>query len=150
MDINWITIVACAVSSVVGALGGGGIWFIRETKRSKQLENESKVVEEWKEMYHEKEKKCSEKDAIITKKDEKIEQLRKRINDLLEERNIFMGKRELEIKDKEIEIHKLLMQIAELSWNECRVNGCADREPPRDRKKNTCSACGHTVAIEQE
>lgn len=136
---DWITIVVGAVCSLLGALGGGGIFYIRENKRGKQIDNNEKVIEEWKEMYHEKEKKCNEKDTIITQKDAKIEELRKRINSLLEERGEFMANRELELKKKDGDIFQQQMRILELEWNECRVNGCNNRQPPRDRKK--CIGC---------
>jgi 2C-methyl-D-erythritol 2,4-cyclodiphosphate synthase len=153
MELDWLTIVVGAVCSLLGALGGGSIFFVKENKRSKQLENSQKIIEEWKEMYHEKEKKCNDKDATIEKKDVKIEQLRKKIGELYEERTEFMAKRELELKQKDAEhademrkkdqrIAELEMQNKELQWNECRVNGCDKREPPRDRKCiGSCQDC---------
>ena len=64
-----------------------------------------------------------------------------------------MSKRELELKQKDAEhaaelnrkdqeIAELKMRNAELEWNECRVNGCPKREPPRDRKcVGSCQDC---------
>ena len=106
-------------------------------------------------IYHtaEKEKKCNEKDALLAKKDEEKEQLQKKIHALYEERSKYMAKRELELKQKDAEhadeirqkneeIAKLKMRNAELEWNECRVNGCDKREPPRDRKCiGNCNSC---------
>ena len=160
MDLSWVDVVVNAAIGVAGAIGGGGIIYWRETKRSKKLENDSKkldnnekVISEWKEMYHEKEKKCNEKDAMLAQKDAEKEQLQKKIHALYEERSKYMAKRELELKQKDAEhadeirqkneeIAKLKMRNAELEWNECRVNGCDKREPPRDRKcVGSCSDC---------
>jgi hypothetical protein len=153
MELDWLTIVVGAVCSLLGALGGGSIFFVKENKRSKQLENSQKIIEEWKEMYHEKEKKCNEKDSLLALKDQEKEQLQKKIGALYEERSKYMAKRELELKQKDAEhadetrqkneeIAELKMRNAELEWNECRVNGCDRREPPRDRKCiGSCNSC---------
>ena len=158
---DWLQLLQNNIGEIVILIGGSGILYWRETKKSKKLDNESKkldnnekVINEWKEMYHEKEKKCNEKDATIEKKDTKIEQLRKKIGELYEERTEFMAKRELELKQKDAqhademrrkdeEIAVLKMRNAELQWNECRMNGCPNREPPRDRKcVGKCIDCG--------
>jgi uncharacterized protein YneF (UPF0154 family) len=153
MELDWLTIVVGAVCSLLGALGGGSIFFVKENKRSKQLENSQKIIEEWKEMYHEKEKKCNEKDSLLALKDQEKEQLQKKIGALYEQRSKYMAKRELELKQKDAEhadeirqkneeIAELKMRNAELEWNECRVNGCDRREPPRDRKCiGSCNSC---------
>lgn len=152
---DWLSFLQNNIGEFAILIGGSGIGILywRETKRGKKIDNDGKVMEEWKEMYHEKEKKCTEKDNIIIKKDEKIEELRKEKNALLEERYTFMANREYEIKQmeaqhaeemrkKDQEIAELKMQNAELKWNECRVNGCNHREPPRDRKcVGSCVDC---------
>ena len=157
---DWLQLLQNNIGEIIILIGGSGILYWRETKKSKTLDNEGKkldnnekVINEWKEMYHEKEKKCNEKDATIEKKDTKIEQLRKKIGELYDERTEFMAKRELELKQKDAqhademrrkdeEIAVLKMRNAELEWNECRVNGCVKREPPRDRKcLGTCADC---------
>ncbi len=150
---DWISFLQNNIGEFVILIGGSGILYWRETKRGKKIDNDGKVMEEWKEMYNVQEKKCTEKDQIIIKKDEKIEQLRKEKNDLLEERYTFMANREYELKQleakhaeemrqKDQEIAELKMQNAELKWNECRVNGCDHREPPRDRKCiGSCTDC---------
>lgn len=157
---DWLTLIQNNIGEIIILIGGSGILYWRETKRGKVLENDGKkldnnekVINEWKEMYHEKEKKCNDKDATIEKKDVKIEQLRKKIGELYEERTEFMAKRELELKQKDAEhademrkkdqrIAELEMQNKELQWNECRVNGCDKREPPRDRKCiGSCQDC---------
>lgn len=160
MELDWLTVIVSAATAIVGAIGGGGIIYWKENKKGKSLDNDSKkldnnekVISEWKEMYHEKEKKCNEKDQIIVRKDDKIEQLRKEKNELLEERYTFMANRELELKQLEAQhaeekqilnqrIAELERENAELKWNECRVNGCPKREPPRDRKCiGSCGDC---------
>lgn len=149
---DWMQLLQANLGELIILIGGSGIIYWRETKRGKSLDNDGKkldnnekVIVEWKEMYHEKEKKCTEKDQIIVKKDDKIEKLRKEKNELLEERYTFMANRELELKQLEAQhaeekqllnqrIAELERENAELRWNECRVNGCPKREPPRDRK----------------
>lgn len=138
---DWISFLQNNIGEFIILIGGSGILYWRETKRGKKIDNDGKVMEEWKEMYHEKEKKCTEKDKIIKDKDDKIEQLRKKISSLYDERTEFMAKREFELKQKDSEILELKMKQGELQWNECRVNGCDKREPPRDRKCLTCQDC---------
>lgn len=138
---DWISFLQNNIGEFIILIGGSGILYWRETKRGKKIDNDGKVMEEWKEMYHEKEKKCTEKDQIIKDKDDKIEQLRKKISSLYDERSEFMAKREFELKQKDSEILELKMKQGELQWNECRVNGCDRREPPRDRKCLTCQDC---------
>ena len=157
---DWISFLQNNIGEFIILIGGSGILYWRETKRGKKIDNDSKVMEEWKEMYHEKEKKCTEKDAMLAQKDAMLaqkdaekEQLQKKIHALYEERSKYMAKRELELKQKDAEhadeirqkneeIAKLKMRNAELEWNECRVNGCDKREPPRDRKcVGSCSDC---------
>lgn len=154
MELDWITVVVGAVCSLLGALGGGSIFFVKENKRSKQLENSQKIIEEWKELLQlsekkieEKEKKISEKDAIIAQKDDIIEHKNKKIGALYDERGKFMANRELELKKKDGEIFQKDLRIAELEWNECRVNGCDKREPPRDRNK--CFSCSNDRCKEE-
>ena len=157
---DWLQLLQNNIGEIIILIGGSGILYWRETKKSKSLDNEGKkldnnekVINEWKEMYHEKEKKCNEKDALLAQKDHEKEQLQKKIGALYEERSKFMAKRELELKQKDAEhademrkkneeIAELKMRNAELEWNECRVNGCEKREPPRDRKcLGSCNGC---------
>ena len=157
---DWMQLLQANLGELIILIGGSGIIYWRETKRSKSLDNDGKkldnnekVIVEWKEMYHEQEKRCAEKDQIIVKKDDKIEQLRKEKNELLEERYTVMAIREYEMKQLEAlhaeekqllnqRIAELERENAELRWNECRVNGCQKREPPRDRQRIfNCADC---------
>lgn len=109
---DWINVLIAGVCSLLGALGGGGIFFIRENKRSKQIDNDNKVIGEWKEMYHEKEKKCNDKDLVIRGYMEKIDRLYQERNDAREE------------------AQKKELRIQQLTWYHCTVNGCKHRTPP--------------------
>lgn len=124
---DWIDILIPALCSLLGALGGGSIFFVRENKRAKQIDNDNKVIDEWKEMYHEKERKCNEKDAVIRQHVDKIDRLYQERNDAREE------------------VQKKELRIQQLTWYHCTVNGCKDRKPP-----HVFDLSGHEICLTEE
>lgn len=63
------------ISAIVGALVGGigGVLFYRQTKKSKEIDNESKLAAEWEKLYR-------EQKAITDKNSEKIGMLTEKVN----------------------------------------------------------------------
>lgn len=63
------------ISAIVGALVGGigGVLFYRQTKKSKEIDNESKLAAEWEKLYR-------EQKAITDKNSEKIGLLTEKVN----------------------------------------------------------------------
>lgn len=63
------------ISAIVGALVGGigGVLFYRQTKKSKEIDNESKLAAEWEKLYR-------EQKAITDKNSEKIGRLTEKVN----------------------------------------------------------------------
>lgn len=63
------------ISAIVGVLVGGigGVLFYRQTKKSKEIDNESKLAAEWEKLYR-------EQKAITDKNSEKIGRLTEKVN----------------------------------------------------------------------
>lgn len=63
------------ISAIVGAVVGGigGVLFYKQTKRGKEIENESKLSAEWEKLYR-------EQKAITDKNSEKIGRLTEQVN----------------------------------------------------------------------
>lgn len=80
--------------------------------------NAMAYAQEWKNLYtHEHEEHMNERKKLSDKIDslfEDINKLRTQVRQLKDEKS------------------DLLIRTHELKWNECRVNGCSKREPPRD------------------
>lgn len=80
--------------------------------------NAMAYAQEWHNLYtHEHDEHMEERDRLNNKIDslyEDISKQRTTIRQLKDEKNI------------------LLMKMHELQWNECTVNGCLKRKPPRD------------------
>lgn len=109
MTVEWGTIVLSAIVSLLSAGGLGWIVTVKEDKRAKSLDNESKknaieekkrndVIEEWKDIATEERKRADElnksvheKEAANIAKDEIISDLRTK----LDERNTYCAVAEL-------------------------------------------------------
>ena len=80
--------------------------------------NAMAYAQEWKNLYaHEHEEHMDERKKLNAKIDslfDEINKLRVHVRQLKDEKN------------------DLLIKTHELEWNECRVNGCMKRQPPRD------------------
>lgn len=63
--------------------------------------------------------------------DEHMEE-RTRLNNKIDSLYDDIGKQRATIRQLKDEKNTLLMKTHELQWNECTVNGCMMRKPPRD------------------
>lgn len=66
--------------------------------------------------------------------DEPMEE-RTRLNNKIDSLYDDIGKQRATIRQLKDEKNTLLMKMHELQWNECTVNGCTMRKPPRDYGK---------------
>lgn len=116
-----LQIVSLAISS--GIVGQLLYYNSRKRKEAASAQkdedaNAMAYAQEWKKLYeHEHEEHMSER----TKLNEKIDSL---YTDLSKQRT--------QIRQLKDEKNDLLIRTHELEWNECRVNGCQKRQPPRD------------------
>lgn len=102
---DWTTI----ITALVSAISGGGImsvFYFKENRRKKSLENDAMASEAWQKLFERTDKELDEAREDRKRLEEEIKQLRTKIN-------------ELEI------------ELSELRVNKCEVQGCANRKPPR-------------------
>lgn len=111
-----LSVVLTAIVSFVSAMGGGSILFVRQNRRMKELEIESKQSDEWKKLYE-------LSDADSKRKDNKIDELYTERQQLLER---LIG--------KERHISSLIVYIERLLFARCDVDECGKRCPPRHYK----------------
>lgn len=125
---NTLTILCSAAAALIGALGGGGIFFIRENKRDKRLDIELKEADAWRELYNEQKRRG----------DEKSERLR--------ERYAYEDGLKSQLVEKDKVIAQKDMQIERLEWYRCINNNCDKRNPKRrfDLDGNGCDNCTKT------
>lgn len=101
------------IMSVIGALTTGGvfssIFFFKENKRKKQLDNDSTASSQWQELYERAE-------AKIEAQSKKIETLFKMNNELRDQNN------------------NLTTENAVLKIVKCKRISCEDREPPLSKE----------------
>lgn len=101
------------IMSVIGALTTGGvfssIFFFKENKRKKQLDNDGTASSQWQELYERAE-------AKIEAQSTKIEALFKMNNELRDQNN------------------NLTTENAVLKIIKCKRISCEDREPPLSKK----------------
>lgn len=116
---NGIVILISALASLIGALGGGGVMYYRQTKQLKEAEVEAKQSDEWRKLFEQTDADSREKDKKI---DGLYEQRQELYNTLLEKDRL--------IASKDIEIQRL-------NFSRCYVNGCRRRQPPRDYEQDT-------------
>lgn len=80
--------------------------------------NAMAYAQEWKNLYtHEHEEHMDE---------------RKKLNDKIDSLFDDISKLRTQVRQLRDEKSDLLIRTRELQWNECRVNGCLKRKPPRD------------------
>lgn len=83
--------------------------------------NAMAYAQEWKKLYdHEHEEHMEERQKLNGKIDSLFEDL---------------NKQRTQIRQLKDEKNDLLIRTHELEWNECKVNGCLKRQPPRDYGK---------------
>lgn len=125
MDINGILQIVSLLMS-----GGivGQIFFYNSRKRKEEAsaqkdedDNVRAYAAEWKELYeHEHTEHLEE---------------RKKLNDKIDSLFDEVNKQRTQVRQLKDDKNTLLMRSKELEWNECRVNGCLKRQPPRDYGK---------------
>lgn len=83
--------------------------------------NAMAYAQEWKNLYsHEHEEHMTE---------------RKKLNDKIDSLFDDISKLRSQVRQLKDEKNNLLIRTHELEWNECQVNGCMKRQPPRDYGK---------------
>lgn len=109
---DWLDIVLSGVAAIVGAIGSGSIFFVRQNKTAKKIENEAAQSAEWRKLYEEMKTELLERDS-------KIDRLYDEIKEHRNEKNT-MSKRitDLEVENTKSRIYR------------CEVAGCAKRQPP--------------------
>lgn len=106
-----ITIITSTITAIIGAVGGGiGLFFWRENKRSKQIDNELKEADEWRKLYCEAMERNAEKS--------------KRMKELF-----------AEIDTLKTRAARAEFECEKLQWHKCVVNGCPNRMPPHNHEK---------------
>ena len=114
---DWTTIITAALSALIPSGLVGSIIFYRENKRGKQLENESKVIEEWKGITEVYKARCEELKATVDSKDKKIEELY------------------IEGGAMRERLDKLSSRNAVLEIFKCKEISCGNRKPPLTNSK---------------
>ncbi len=109
---DWISVIMSSIAAVIGAMGGGGIFLIRQNKTAKKIENEAAQSAEWRKLY-------DEVKAELHERDEKIDRI-------YDEKKVLRN-----------EMHNLSKRITELEVEQtknciyrCEVPGCKKRQPP--------------------
>ena len=72
---------------------------------------------------------------LYTHEHEEHMEERTRLNNKIDSLYDDIGKQRDLIRELRAEKHDLLLRMHELQWNECTVNGCMKRNPPRDYGK---------------
>lgn len=70
--------------SIVGGLvlGGGGILFYSQNKKAKQIDNDSRVAEEWRKLYVEEKERSDKVECKLDEINEKVSVLQIQISEL--------------------------------------------------------------------
>lgn len=109
---DWLSIVTSSIAAVLGALGSGSIFLVRQNKTAKKIENEAAQSEEWRKLYDEVKAELHERDGKIDRIYDEKKELRNELHELA--RHIT----ELEVELTKSKIYR------------CEVPGCAQRQPP--------------------
>lgn len=109
---DWTTIVTSLVAALIPSGLVGTLIFFKENKRSRQLDNESKVIEEWKGITEVYKTRCAELKATVDSKNAKIEELYRE--------GATMRER----------LDKLSSKNAVLEIFKCKEISCGNRKPP--------------------
>lgn len=115
---NTLSMIITAVVSFVTALGGSSILYIRQNRRLKEIEVESRQSDEWKRLYETSDRDSREKNA--------------KIDALYAERQKLL----YTIIDKEKSISMLKVDLERSLYDRCVINDCLRRNPPRRNKFN--------------
>ena len=105
MEMDWTTV----MTALISALSGGGIvgvFYFRENKRKKELENDALASDGWQELY--------------AKSEERNDRMSQKIDQLYSELSKFRD-----------DNNRLTTENAVLTMQKCEKKGCGDRIPPR-------------------
>lgn len=102
--IDWQTIIISALSIILTGGGLASIFFFRENKQAKRLENEATASEQWQ--------------ALYEKSDEKVESLNSKIDELFKENKFLRD-----------QLNEVTTKNAKLELLKCAVLRCIDRKP---------------------
>lgn len=114
---DWTTIITSLVAALIPSGLVGTLIFFKENKRSRQLDNESKVIEEWKGITEVYKARCEELKATVDSKDKKIEELY------------------IEGGAMRERLDKLSSRNAVLEIFKCKEISCGNRKPPLTNSK---------------
>lgn len=103
--IDWQTVIISALSIILTGGGLASIFFFRENKQAKRLENEATASEQWQ--------------ALYEKSEEKVDSLNQKIEELFKEKEY--------LRDR---LNEATTQNARLELLKCAVLKCLDRKPP--------------------
>lgn len=109
---DWSTIITSLVAALIPSGFIGTLIFYRENKRSRQLDNESKVIAEWQGIAGMYKNRCEELKATVDAKNDKIEEL---------------YKNEAVMRER---LDKLSSKNAVLEIFKCKEISCGSRKPP--------------------
>lgn len=109
---NWTDFIIPFCTLVIGGGGCGWFFFIKETRREKQVKTENEVAEMYRQLAIEKQHRIDSLESTLEKKDEKIEELYR--------------DRSREMEEK----YALLEALATERMLRCTKVGCVEREPP--------------------
>ena len=109
---DWSTIITSLVAALIPSGFIGTLIFYRENKRSRQLDNESKVIADWQGIAGMYKNRCEELKATVDAKNDKIEEL---------------YKNEAVMRER---LDKLSSKNAVLEIFKCKEISCGDRKPP--------------------
>lgn len=109
---DWTTIVTSLVAALIPSGFVGTLIFYKENKRGRQLENESKVIEEWQGIANMYKNRCEELKQTLDSKNAKIEE---------------MYKEEAGMREK---LDKRSSRNAVLEIFKCKEISCGTRKPP--------------------
>ena len=118
---DWTTIITATIGAIIPSGLIGSLLFFRENKRGKQLENESKIIEEWKDLAKMYQNRCDELKATVDSKDAKIEEL---------------YRNETAMREK---LDKLSSKNAVLEIFKCKEISCGNRKPPLSNSRVVAS-----------
>lgn len=109
---DWTTIIMALIAALIPSGFVGTLIFYKEGKRSRQLDNESKVIAEWQGIADMYKKRCDELKATVDSKNAKIEEL---------------YKEEAVMRER---LDKLSSKNAVLEIFKCKDILCENRKPP--------------------
>ena len=121
--LSWL-INAISNSIVPAILSLGGMFlYYRQDRKSRELDNESKMVElekvrvdEWRKLY-------DEKKAELAESKERHRKDIQHFKDIIDEQDEIIHEKSIELSEREV-------MIARLDVMRCECFGCSDRKPP--------------------